>query len=143
LSSATGTGNGTVLASLIHRVDLRTCAAVAICIVALPALLSDRRPQPPTVEKDTLTIRQVFSGRLSAEEQTDVLVVQRPAGAIAAAESGVFLVTGGDTDARRVAVRFGRAAPPLIEVVSGLSAGDRIIVSELGGWETFERLRLR
>jgi hypothetical protein len=40
-------------------------------------------------------------------------------------------------------VRFGRAAPPLIEVVSGLFAGDRIIVSELRGWEKFGRLRLQ
>jgi hypothetical protein len=142
-SAATTAANGTTFASSTHRVVLRTSAAVAICIVALPVLLSDRRPQPPTVEKDTLTIRQVFSGRLSAGEQTDVLVVQRPAGAREAAELGVFLVNAGGTDARRVTVRFGRAASPLIEVVSGLSAGDRIIVSDLSAWDQFDRLRLR
>ncbi len=69
--------------------------------------------------------------------------MERPADAMEAGESGVFLVNADGTEARRVAVRFGRAAPRLIEVVSGLSAGDRIIVSDLRGWDQFDRLRLQ
>jgi len=44
---------------------------------------------------------------------------------------------------RRVAVWYGRGSPTLIHIVSGVSPGDRIAVSDMRAWDQFDRLRLR
>ena len=55
---------------------------------------------------------------------------------------GVFVLNHDGVLIRR-AVTYGRASGALIQVVSGLSPGDRVIVSDMGAWDQFDRLRLR
>jgi HlyD family secretion protein len=55
----------------------------------------------------------------------------------------VFVVDADGERVRRVAVEYGRASPSLIQIVGGLSPGDRIIVSDMRAWDAFQWLRLR
>lgn len=72
----------------------------------------------------------------------DAIVVQRPVGATAGTRSSVFALDADGVLVRRVAVVYGRAWPSLIEVVSGVSLGDRIVVSDMSAWDAFEQFRL-
>ena len=45
-------------------------------------------------------------------------------------------------EAVRVPVTFGRASVDQIEVTAGLSAGDRVILSDMARWDGHDRLRL-
>jgi HlyD family secretion protein len=45
--------------------------------------------------------------------------------------------------AKRAIVRFGRQSGALIQVVSGLSPGDLVIVTDTTKWNSNERLRIK
>jgi hypothetical protein len=119
---------------------MRTLFAVLACIVMLSAGTSPDRAKLPTVAADTVTTDTVTIGQV--RRSPDALLVRRPVGAREDAKSSVFVVDAYG-EARRVAVEYGQAAPPLIQIVSGVSPGDRIIVSDMRAWDAFERLRLR
>jgi hypothetical protein len=71
------------------------------------------------------------------------LLVERPVGAIEGIQSSVFVVDADGVQLRRAAVEYGRGTPSVIQIVSGVSRGDRIVVSDVREWDAFERLRLR
>ena len=127
---------------------MRTLMAVLIGIVLLPAAISNpERNRLATVSANTVTLREV---RRAAEmgavaelaDSRDTLLVERPVGAREGAKSSVF-VLGEDGVLLRVPVEYGRVSASLIQIVSGVSPGDRIIVSNMREWDAFERLRLR
>ena len=127
---------------------MRTLMAVLICIVLLSATTSPERTQFPTVAADTVTIREVRRGSeigtvAELGGSSDALLVERPVGAREGAKSSVFVVDVDGVLLRRVAVEYGRASQSLIQIVSGVSPGDRIIVSDMRAWDAFDRLRLR
>jgi HlyD family secretion protein len=100
------------------------------------------------VSADTVTLREVrraseVAGVTDLLYPDDALLVERPVDARAGAASSVFVVDEDGTLLRRVPVTYGRVSPPLIEIVSGVSPGERIIVSEMRAWDAFDRLRLR
>jgi hypothetical protein len=108
--------------------------AVLLGIVLLPVTVSDRRP-PPAIDAHTITLAEV------RRTSTGTLVVQRPVDAVASTVSSVFVVEP-DGELRRALVWYGQASTSSIEVVSGVSAGERIVVSDMRAWDQFERLRL-
>ena len=127
---------------------MRTLIAVVIGVVLLPAAISNpERTRIPTVSADTVTLREVrrgseFGAVTELGDSRDALLVERPVDAREGAESSVFMVDE-DGVLRRVPVEYGRASASLIQIVSGVSAGDRIIVSDMRAWDAFDRLRLR
>lgn len=54
-----------------------------------------------------------------------------------------FVLSAAGTEARQHAIRLGRRNPQQIEVLSGLSAGDRLITSSYESLRGFERIRLQ
>jgi hypothetical protein len=127
---------------------MRTLMAVLIGIVLLSTATNPDRAGPPTVAADTVTLREVRRGPeigavAGPGDSGETLLVERPAGAREGALSSVFVVDEGDLLLRRVPVGYGRASPSLIQIVSGLTPGDRIIVSDMRAWDAFDRLRLR
>jgi len=127
---------------------MRTLLAALIGIVLLSTATSPDRARPPTVAADTVTLREVRRGPaigVVAElgDSGETLLVERPAGAREGAQSSVFVVDADGLLLRRVAVGYGRASPSLIQIVSGVSPGDRIVVSDMTAWDGFDRLRLR
>jgi HlyD family secretion protein len=75
------------------------------------------------------------------ERKPDVLHVRRGP-AIEDGGGGQVYVIEGDRAVRK-AVRFGLRGPQQIEVVGGLAAGDRIIVSDVQSWQGLSQIRIR
>jgi multidrug efflux pump subunit AcrA (membrane-fusion protein) len=82
-------------------------------------------------------------GRIRIAELHDVLSVGRPALAKADGDLSLFrLDPGGDT-ATRVPVRIGAASVDRVQVVRGLRAGDKVILSDTSQWDSYDRIRLK
>ncbi len=86
---------------------------------------------------------QSVTGTVRVDSVANVLFVARPGTAQANSEGRLFRLGGDGGDAVLVPVTFGRATPSLIEVVRGLQAGDRVIVSETPSAGGATRIRLR
>jgi hypothetical protein len=102
----------------------------------------------PSVSSDTLSIAEV---RNSGERDAGTpratspipVIVKRPAGATQGETSSVFVLVDNGRRLHRVAVQYGRASSDSIEVLTGVSAGDRIVVSDMSPWDAFEQLRIK
>jgi HlyD family secretion protein len=73
----------------------------------------------------------------------DVVYFERPASARANTEMPLFVMEPNREFAKRAIVRFGRQSGALIQVVSGLSPGDLVIVTDTTRWNSNERLRIK
>jgi hypothetical protein len=76
-------------------------------------------------------------------ELKDVLFLARPANSRPDSEMALFVIERNGQFARRTKVHFGLQSGPLIQIRSGLSPGDRVIVTDTSKWESYERLRLK
>jgi multidrug efflux pump subunit AcrA (membrane-fusion protein) len=86
-------------------------------------------------------VDQNVDGVIELARTGDVLHVARPA--VGEAHQSVSLfVLGADGDAHRTTVVFGRAAQKDIEIASGLTAGDRVVLSDMSRWDGIDRLRI-
>jgi len=83
---------------------------------------------------------QNVDGVIELARIADVLHVARPAIGEAHASVSVFKLDG--DRARRVPVKFGRAALKDIEITSGLVAGDEIVLSDTSKWDGVDVLRV-
>lgn len=128
---------------------MRTLTAVLICVVLCPAIISNpERPTLATVSVETVTLRRVRRGLAigAVSELGDSpapLLVARPVDARAGASSSVFVVDEDGVLLRRVPVEYGHASASEIEIISGVSPGDRIVVSDMRAWDAFDRLQLK
>jgi hypothetical protein len=127
---------------------MRTLIAVLIGIVLFSVATSNpERSRIPTVSADTLMLAEVRSASEAVApelvDSPDTLVVERPVDAREGATAGVFIVAEDVAVLWRVEVGYGRASPSMIQILSGASAGDRIVVSNMRAWDAFDRLRLK
>jgi multidrug efflux pump subunit AcrA (membrane-fusion protein) len=74
---------------------------------------------------------------------TDVLFFGRPADTRPHSTSSVFVLEPDGEHARRVVVEYGRPSGSLIEILKGLSEGDRVIVTDMSRWAGHDRVRLK
>jgi hypothetical protein len=84
-----------------------------------------------------------IDGTVVIDRLQDVLHTGRPATGASTGTSSVFRLESDGRTAVRVPVVLGRASVNSIEVLSGLSAGDRIIISDLSSFGTADKLRIR
>jgi HlyD family secretion protein len=80
-------------------------------------------------------------GTIEIERLPDVLHVGRPAIGQPGSEIRLFRLDP-NGQAHRVAVGLGRASVNQVEITHGLSAGDRVILSDTSSWDGHDRLRL-
>lgn len=73
----------------------------------------------------------------------NVLFFGRPADARPHSTSSVFVLEPDGEHARRVVVEYGRRSGSLIEIVKGLSEGERVIVTDMSQWAGHDRVRLK
>jgi HlyD family secretion protein len=84
-----------------------------------------------------------IDGTITIETLTQVLHTGRPASAAGSGVTSLFkLVDGGDA-AVRVSVELGRSSLNTVEIVRGLSIGDRIIISDMSQYGTVARVRIK
>lgn len=80
-------------------------------------------------------------GTIEVEKLHDVLRVRRPSYGRPSSTIRLFRISDGL--ATQVPVRIGRASVDEVEIVEGLSRGDRVIVSDMSAWSDHERIRIR
>lgn len=80
-------------------------------------------------------------GTIEIERLEDVLYVGRPAYAQPDSSMQLFRVDGSDT-ASRITVRIGRTSVNQVEILEGLDAGDRVILSDINAWDGYDRVRV-
>ena len=81
-------------------------------------------------------------GAIELERLEEVLYVGRPVQGQPESTVGIFKLEAGGKEAVRVPVKLGRSSVNTIEIVSGLRAGDQVIVSDMSQWDGHERVRL-
>jgi len=122
--------HGAKVEGTVSRVDPAAVGGTVKVDVALDGAL-------PKAARPDLTV----DGMIELDRTGDILHVGRPALGDAQGTANVFKVVG--DEAVRVPVAFGRASIKDIEVVRGLAAGDRIILSDTSRWDGVDRIRLK
>jgi HlyD family secretion protein len=56
---------------------------------------------------------------------------------------GVFRISSDGVNAERVQVKLGRSSVNTVEVLSGLSVGDQVILSDMSAYDAYDRIRLK
>ncbi len=93
---------------------------------------------PPSARPDLSVDGTIEIARLA-----DVLHMGRPAFGSARQKIGIFRLVQGTSEAVRVTVQLGVSSVNEVEVQSGLSVGDSVILSDMARWDAFDRVRLR
>jgi multidrug efflux pump subunit AcrA (membrane-fusion protein) len=82
-------------------------------------------------------------GTIEIERLDNVLFVGRPAFGQPNSTVSMFKIAADGKTARRVQVKLGRSSVNTIEVLEGLQAGDRVILSDMSAWEAVDKIRLK
>ena len=82
-------------------------------------------------------------GTIELERLANVLFMGRPAFGQDQSTVGIFKVDSDGAEASRVQVTLGKSSVNTVEIVSGLQAGDKVILSDMSAWDAFERVRLK
>jgi HlyD family secretion protein len=82
-------------------------------------------------------------GTIELERLENVLFVGRPAFGQEHSQVSLFKVDRDGVYASRVAVMLGRTSVNAVEVLEGLSEGDRVILSDMSAWDSTDRIRLK
>jgi RND family efflux transporter MFP subunit len=81
-------------------------------------------------------------GRIRIARLDNVLSVGRPALAKADGDLSLFRLDAAGATATRVPVRIGAASVDRVQVLRGLAAGDRVILSDTSQWDGYDRIRV-
>jgi len=110
----------------------------------------------PAVQNGTVTVDVALEGELprgarpdlsvdgtiELERLDDVLYVGRPAFGQEQSTIGLFKLGADGEIAVRSQVHIGRSSVTTVEIVDGLSEGDKVILSDMSQWDGFDRVRL-
>ena len=111
----------------------------------------------PSVQNGTVTVDIAITGTLpqgarpdlsvdgtiEIENLKDVLFVGRPVNGQSGSTIGLFKLVNDGSEAVRVNVRLGKSSVNTIEILDGLKAGDKVILSDMSAWDAYDRVRLR
>lgn len=124
------TRNNTIT-GLVARIDPAVLGGVVLVDIELESPLpGDARPD--------LSI----DGTIFLADIKDTLTLMRPMYVQSQSLSSIYRITTDGRFAERIPVRFGHGSVNKIQVVSGLTVGDQIILSDSSEWEAFAKVRL-
>jgi len=130
LPAKVDTRNG-IVAGRVIRVDPAVTNGTVLVDVALEGELP--RGARPDLSVD---------GTIVIDEVDDALTVGRPAFGQPNSRVTLFKLAPDGESATRVAVGLGRGSVHRIEVLEGLSEGDRVVLSDMSTWDAVDRVRL-
>lgn len=81
-------------------------------------------------------------GTIELERLVDVLNVGRPIHAREESLMGLFKLEEDGTHASRVQAQVGKISGSTIEIRSGLTEGDKVVLSDMAAWNAYDRIRL-
>lgn len=125
------TGNGTILGRVARIAPAAQNGTVGVDVTF-------NRPLPLGARPDANV-----DGTIILSKIPDALSIARPAGASDDTAIDLFKVVDGGTRAVRVRVRLGAGSNDRVAVLSGLSSGDTVIVSDMSAYPAQSVLRLR
>jgi multidrug efflux pump subunit AcrA (membrane-fusion protein) len=130
-SAVIDTRNGLVHGR-VSRIDPSSSGGmVTVDVALLEALPKGSRPD--------LSV----DGTIEIERLGQVLHVGRPTYGQANTTIGLFRVTPDGDEAERVQVGLGRTSANAVEIVSGLNAGDVVILSDMTRFDAVDRVRIK
>lgn len=130
-SATIDTRNGTVAGRVVRKDPSAQGGAVTID-VALEG------PLPAGAVPD-LSV----DGSIQIERLEQVLFSKRPATTVGTGMTSLFKLSASGDEAERVQVELGRNSVNTVEIVRGLVAGDRIILSDMTAYSSTDRVRIR
>lgn len=95
-------------------------------------------PLPPGARAD-LSV----DGTITIERLSNIIQVGRPSFGQENGTVGMFKVTADGREATKVTVKLGRTSVNQVEVIEGLKPGDKVILSDMSQYDTFDRVRLK
>jgi HlyD family secretion protein len=125
------TRNG-IIEGKVSRKDPAATNGTVTVDVALPGTLP--RGAVPDLSVD---------GTIQLEHLANVLYVGRPAFGQDQSTIAMFKLIGQTGYAERVQVRLGRSSVTSVEIGSGLSTGDEVVLSDMSAWNAANKVRLR
>ncbi len=129
--AAIDTRNG-VVKGHISRIDPSVLNGTVSVDVALEGAL-------PQGARPDLSV----DGTIELENLKDVLYVGRPVRGQPETTIRLFKLSDDGSEAVRVNVKLGRSSVNAVEILEGLRAGDKVILSDMSAWDAFDRIRLR
>lgn len=85
---------------------------------------------------------QSVDGTIEEAHLEDVKYIDRPVNGEKNTTIGLFKVDPGGKGAERVNVKLGEASVNKIQVLAGLKVGDRVILSDMSQYDSYQRIRL-
>jgi beta-lactamase regulating signal transducer with metallopeptidase domain len=82
-------------------------------------------------------------GMIEIENLGDVVYIGRPAQGAENTSTYLFKIVNDGKEAVRVNVKLGRASVQSIEVLEGLRAGDKVILSDMSHWDSVDRILIK
>jgi len=131
LKTSIDTRNGIIIGRVI-RIDPVSTNGTVTVDVALEG-------EMPKGARGDLSV----DGTIEVELLSNVLHVTRPTYGQPESTVGLFKVSADGNTAERVNVKLGRTSVTTIEVVSGLQAGDKVIVSDMSRYDNANKVRIQ
>jgi HlyD family secretion protein len=125
------TRNGVVLGK-VSRIDPSVQNGTVTVDVAIHDTLPDGARPDLSVD-----------GTIELENLKDVLYVGRPVHGQSGSTIALFKLVNDGSEAQRVNVTLGKSSVNTVEILKGLSVGDKVILSDMSTWDADERIRLR
>lgn len=85
---------------------------------------------------------QSVDGTVEEAHMNDVVQIDRPVNGEPNTTIGLFLIDPNGKGAERVNVKLGQASVNKIQVLGGLRVGQRVILSDMSQYDSYERIRL-
>jgi HlyD family secretion protein len=82
-------------------------------------------------------------GTVELDRLADAVFVGRPAFGSEQSLITLFRVNGDGDEATRTKVRLGKSSVSAVQVLEGLKPGDRVILSDMSAWDSYDRVRLK
>lgn len=130
MPASVDTGNGVTAGRVARIAPSAQNATVAVDITFTRALPSGSRPD---VSVD---------GTIDLARIPDAVSIARPAGVADNTTVNLYVVDAGGSSARKAEVRVGRGSAERVQVLSGLTAGETVIVSDTSSYDGASTLRL-
>lgn len=125
-------GVGGALSGKVARIGKAVTGGV------VPVEITFDRPLPPEVQAGDSADSVIEYGRIE-----NTLYMQRGFFDQANVDVGVFVLDSARKYATQVRVHFGVIASELVQIKSGLQEGDKVIVTDMGPYRTFDRVLIK
>jgi HlyD family secretion protein len=126
-----GGGSNGLISGKVSRIDPSILNGTVTVDVALNGTLPDGARPDLSVD-----------GTIQLMKLDDVVYVGRPVFGQQDSTVQLFKIEPDGKYANKVKVAFGRSSVSTIEVKSGLSVGDRVILSDMSAYDNYERIKL-